>query len=201
MRLKFRNALNQNVERIIITPGAGDRALWTSTEFGSLMTQFKSYGQGAMVRMATAGLQEKDGAFWQGAFLIVGMAAIVNEIKRVQYGIEKEEDFDQKLINAVDRSGILGWAMDVNNAVEKISDQKLGMRPFLTDQPSYVMPEGAKAGAVFGPAASNIMNVGSILGDVVTFNADAQTMSDLRFSMPTGNLFYLDPIYDGVFGQ
>lgn len=201
MRLKFRNALNQNVERIIITPGAGDRALWTSTEFGSLMTQFKSYGQGAMVRMATAGLQEKDGAFWQGAFLIVGMAAIVNEIKRAQYGIEKEEDFDQKLINAVDRSGILGWAMDVNNAVEKISDQKLGMRPFLTDQPSYVMPEGAKAGAVFGPAASNVMNVGSILGDVVTFNADAQTMSDLRFSMPTGNLFYLDPIYDGVFGQ
>jgi hypothetical protein len=91
--------------------------------------------------------------------------------------------------------------MDVNNAVEKISDQKMGMRPFLTDQPSYVMPEGAKAGAVFGPAASNVMNVGSILGDVVTFNADAQTMSDLRFSMPTGNLFYLDPIYDGVLGQ
>ena len=59
----FRNALNQNVERIIITPGAGDRALWTSTEFGSLMTQFKSYGQGAMVRMANSGLQEKDGAF------------------------------------------------------------------------------------------------------------------------------------------
>lgn len=201
MRLKFRNALNQNVERIIITPGAGDRALWTSTEFGSLMTQFKSYGQGAMVRMATAGLQEKDGAFWQGAFLIVGMAAIINEIKRAQYGIDKEEDFDQKLINAVDRSGILGWAMDVNNAVEKISDQKLGMRPFLTDQPSYVMPEGAKAGAVFGPAASNVMNVGSILGDVITFNADAQTMSDLRFSMPTGNLFYLDPIYDGILGQ
>lgn len=201
MRLKFRNALNQNVERIIITPGAGDRALWTSTEFGSLMTQFKSYGQGAMVRMATAGLQEKDGAFWQGAFLIVGMAAIINEIKRAQYGIDKEEDFDQKLINAVDRSGILGWAMDVNNAVEKISDQKMGMRPFLTDQPSYVMPEGAKAGAVFGPAASNVMNVGSILGDVVTFNADAQTMSDLRFSMPTGNLFYLDPIYDGILGQ
>ncbi len=201
MRLAFRNALNQNVERIIITPGAGDRALWTSTEFGSLMTQFKSYGQGAMVRMATAGLQEKDGAFWQGAFLIVGMAAMINEIKRAQYGLDKEEDFDQKLINAVDRSGILGWAMDVNNAVEKISDQKLGMRPFLTDQPSYVMPEGAKAGAVFGPAASNVMNVGSILGDVVTFNADSQTMSDLRFSMPTGNLFYLDPIYDGVFGQ
>ena len=201
MRLKFRNALNQNVERIIVTPGAGDRALWTSTEFGSLLTQFKSYGQGAMVRMATSGLQEKDGAFWQGAFLIVGMAAIINEIKRLQYGIDREESYDEKLINAVDRSGILGWAMDVNNAIEKVSDYKLGMRPFLTDQPSYNLPDAAKAGAVLGPAASQAMNLSSIMGDIVTFNADAQTMSDLRFSMPTGNLFYLDPIYDGVFGQ
>ena len=201
MRLKFRNALNQNVERIIITPGAGDRALWTSTEFGSLMTQFKSFGQGAMVRMATAGLQEKDGAFWQGAFMIVGMSAIINEIKRIQYGLDREESYDEKLINAVDRSGILGWAMDVNNAVEKMSDQKMGMRPFLTDQPSYNLPDAAKAGAILGPAASNAMNVGSIMGDIVTFNANAQTMSDLRFSMPTGNLFYLDPIYDGVFGE
>ncbi len=201
MRLKFRNALNQNVERIIVTPGAGDRALWTSTEFGSLLTQFKSYGQGAMVRMATSGLQEKDGAFWQGAFLIVGMAAIINEIKRIQYGIDREESYDEKLINAVDRSGILGWAMDVNNAIEKVSDYKLGMRPFLTDQPSYNLPDAAKAGAVLGPAASQAMNLSSIMGDIVTFNADAQTMSDLRFSMPTGNLFYLDPIYDGILGQ
>ena len=43
---KWKNALNQNVDRIIITPGAGDRALWTSTELGSLITQFKGYGQG-----------------------------------------------------------------------------------------------------------------------------------------------------------
>ena len=50
-RLKFRAALNQNVERIIITPGAGDRALWTSRELGSLMTQFKSFGQAATVRL------------------------------------------------------------------------------------------------------------------------------------------------------
>ena len=48
---KFRNALNQNVDRIIITPGFGDRALWTSTELGSLITQFKGYAQGAMVRL------------------------------------------------------------------------------------------------------------------------------------------------------
>lgn len=201
MRLKFRNALNQNVERTIITPGAGDRALWTSTEFGSMLTQFKSYGQGAMVRMLTAGLQEKDGAFWQGAFLIVGLAGIINEIKRLQYGIDSNEDAGTKLINAIDRSGIGGWFTDVNNAVEKISDHKLGMRPFLTNQPQYQMPFGAKAGAVGGPTASNLVNMADVFSDVVTFNADEETLRNSRFFFPTGNLFYLDPIYDGVFGE
>lgn len=201
MRLKFRNALNQNVERIIITPGAGDRALWTSTEFGSLLTQFKSYGQGAVVRMMTAGLQEKDGAFWQGAFLIVGLAAIVNEIKRIQYGKTEEETFNEKMANAIDRSGVLGWFMDVNNAVEKISDYKLGMRPFMTDQPQYRLPDSAIAGEVLGPTASNTMTLAKVLGDVVSFNADEQTLRESRFIMPGTTLPYLDPIYDGIFGQ
>lgn len=201
LRLRFRMALNQNVERIIITPGAGDRALWTSTEMGSFLTQFKSYGQGAMVRMLTSGLQEKDGAFWQGAFLLVGLAALVNEIKKAQYGIEGEESFDEKLINAVDRSGILGWSMDVNNALEKMSDYKLGMRPFLTDQPQFALPETAKAGAVFGPGISNIMNATKVMGDVVTFNADQSTADTARFLTPTGNIPYLDPLWDGLYGQ
>lgn len=201
MRLKFRNALNQNVERTIITPGAGDRALWTSTEFGSMLTQFKSYGQGAMVRMLTAGLQEKDGAFWQGAFLIVGLAGIINEVKRAQYGIDSDEDAGTKLINAIDRSGIGGWFTDVNNAVEKISDHKLGIRPFMTDQPQYQLPMGAKAGAVAGPTASNLFNMADVMGDVVNFNVGSDTLQNARFFFPTGNLFYLDPIYDGVFGE
>lgn len=200
-RLRFRNALNQNVERIIVTPGAGDRALWTSTEMGSLLTQFKSYGQGAMVRMLTSGLQEKDGAFWQGAFLIVGLAALVNEIKRAQYGLDSYESFDQKLVNAIDRSGLLGWFTDVNNAIEKVSDYKLGMRSFLTDQPSYPVHTGAKASAVFGPSASASLNITSILGDLVNGTFDHSTARDLRFIFPTGNLPYLDPIYDGVFGE
>lgn len=201
MRLKFRIALNQNVERIIVTPGAGDRALWTSTEFGSMLTQFKSFGQGAMVRMATAGLQERDGAFWQGATLLVAMAGLVNEVKRAQYGIDGKETFDEKLLNAVDRSGIMGWAMDVNNAVEKLSDNKLGMRPAFTDQPQYKLPDTAKAGAVLGPSASNLMNISSVMGDVVTFNANQDTLDTARFVTPGSTLPYLDPIYDGVFGQ
>ncbi|MDA0991199.1 MAG: hypothetical protein O3A51_10670, partial [Verrucomicrobia bacterium] len=60
----FRGALSQDVNRIIVTPGVGDKALWTSTEWGSVMTQFKTYGQSSMQRILISGLQEKDAAFF-----------------------------------------------------------------------------------------------------------------------------------------
>lgn len=199
LRMMFRVALNQNVDRMIVTPGAGDRALWTSTEVGSLITQFKSFGQGAAMRLSTAGLQEKDGAFWSGAFLMVALAGIVNEVKRAQYGMTSEESADQKLINAIDRSGILGWFMDANNILEKVTDYNLGMRPTFTNQASYPLHSGAKAGALLGPSANLVQNAGNVVGDLFSGNVDQGTATSLRFMFPTGNIPYLDPIYDGFF--
>jgi len=194
---KFRNALNQSVDRTIITPGAGDRALWTSTEFGSLITQFKGYGQGATVRLLTSGLQEKDASFWQGAMLLVALASIVNEAKKVQYGIDKEQSYSELLIDAVDRSGALGWFTDVNNSIEKLSDYRLGLRPMMGKKQGY-LPTGAKLGAIFGPAASNITTAGGVATDVITGEADDRTLRSARFILPTGNLPYLDPIWDEI---
>jgi len=197
MVLKFRNALNQSVDRTIITPGAGDRALWTSTEMGSLITQFKGYGQGSTVRLLTSGLQEKDSSFWQGAFVLVSMASLVNEFKKKQYGIDKEQTYSELMTDAIDRSGILGWFTDVNNSVEKLSDYRLGLRPIMGKSQGY-LPFGAKAGALFGPAASNITTAASVATDIVTGEADEKTLRSARFITPTGNLPYLDPIWDEI---
>lgn len=198
MRLKFRNALNQNVDRIIVTPGAGDRALWTSTELGSMLTQFKSFGQSATQRMVISGLQERDGAFMQGAVLLVGMGLLVNEIKRSQYGIDRPETFQQKLVNAVDRSGITGFFMDVNNAVEKLSHNRLGLRS-LVEEPRY-MPFGAKMNAVLGPAGGTVSNFGSIATDILTGQVDKGTAKTARFVTPLSNHPVMDPFYDVVYG-
>mgnify|MGYP003145957911 FL=1 len=198
---KFRNALNSSVDRTIVTPGAGDRALWTSTEMGSLLTQFRGYSQGAMVRVLTAGLQEKDSAFWQGAIMLVTMGYLVNQLKKIQYGLEDENSFDGDLIDAIDRSGVLGWFTDVNNSLEKISDYKFGIRPLLTEQAPVPIPTGAKLGAMFGPAASNLTTAGGVATDILRNDLDQRTLDSLRFITPGGNLTAFDPIYDGIFGQ
>ena len=198
--MKFKNALNQSVDRTIVTPGAGDRALWTSTEIGSLITQFKGYGQGATVRVLTSGLQEKDQAFWQGAFVMVGLAFVVNEAKKLQYGIKKEDTFMEGLINAIDRSGTLGFFTDVNNSLEKISDFKIGMRAMFGENVPKKMPVGQKLGAIFGPTGSNLTNLGGVSADILSGNADQGTFKSARFSTPGGNLTPADPIYDFIFG-
>lgn len=199
MRQMYRSALNQNVNRIIVTPGAGDRALWTSTEFGSLLTQFKSFGQAATMRVLISGLQERDSSFWLGSFFLIALAGMVNEIKRIQYGIDKPESFDEKLVNAFERSGIGGYLMDVNNVVEKLSNYGVGMRPLLTDQRSYPVPMGAKLGAVAGPAGSNFVNVLDVAKDVLGGNVSQDTMDTLKFITPYSSLPGVGNALDAVY--
>ena len=198
-RLTYRAALNQQVNRIIVTPGAGDRALWTSTELGSLITQFKSYGQAATTRLLISGLQERDQAFWQGAFLLVGLGAMVNEIKRLQYGIDKKESFDQKLVNAIERSGITGWFMEPINIIEKFSNNNLGLAPLLGERP-VPMPFGAKMGAAFGPAGSNLVNIAEISRDFLGGNVDQKTMESLKFVTPGASLPVFGSLVDRAYG-
>jgi len=164
---------------------------------GSLITQFKGYGQGATVRLLTSGLQEKDSAFWQGALVLVGLASLVNEFKKKQYGIDREQSYSELLADAVDRSGVLGWFTDVNNSIEKLSDYRLGLRPMMGKSQGY-LPFGAKVGAIFGPAASNITTASGVGADILSGEFDDNTLRSARFITPTGNLPYLDPIWDNI---
>ena len=132
--------------------------------------------------------------------MIVALAGIVNEIKRAQYGIERDENFEQKLINAIDRSGLLGWFTDINNASEALSNNQIGIRPLFGEDP-YPVSSQVQAARTLGPTGSFMINAGSVMGDVMSGNVDEQTGRNLRFIQPGGNLAIIDPILDGVYGQ
>ena len=70
----------------------------------------------------------------------------------------------------------------------------------MESNPSYV-PFGAKASALFGPVAGNMVNVGNIAKDLYYGRADQKTLDTLRFVTPLGNHPVLDPLYDRMFNQ
>ena len=120
----FRVALTEDVSRTIVTPGSGDRALLTSTEWGSMIAQYKSFSQSFTQRVLTRGLQEKDSAFVIGVGAMISLGMLVEQIKRKQYGQKALTDFDSLLYAGIERSGVMGWFMDINNIAEKVTGRE-----------------------------------------------------------------------------
>jgi hypothetical protein len=67
------------------------------------------------------------------------------------------------------------------------------------------MPDQAKAASVFGPTVNLFGNLGSVAGDFLSGNVDAQTGANMRFITPLSNIPYIDPAFDiiqqGIFGK
>ena len=91
--------------------------------------------------------------------------------------------------------------MDINNVVEKLSNYGYGIRPALLEDQKRYMPPQAKIGAVFGPASSQIMNLGGVTKDLMNGNFNQDTKDSMRFLQPFGNHPIIDPLLDRVYGQ
>ena len=194
----FRGALAQDVNRTIVTPGIGDRALWTSTEFGSLIAQFKSFAQAMLHRGLTAGLQERDANFWIGTGMLVGMGGVVNELKRISFGDTRPEDAGEKLVEAIDRSGILGWFMDANNSFERVTDYKAGLRAMMSGGKPFQSSFGSKASAVFGPTGQTLDNLFRVTRDLTALEPDRYTAERAQRLVPFQNIPWLTPAFDAT---
>jgi hypothetical protein len=169
----YRAAISQDVDRVIVTPGAGDRALWTSTEWGSTIAQFKSFGQAFFQRGIVRGLQEPDVNLLIGTGALIGMGFLVNEVKGAIRGGQQKKSMGVKIMDAVDRSGALGWVTDADNALEVISNGRLGLRPFTGTggRPSKLRDMGRVLGPSFSTAANVADTVGSTLQGSVNTKA------------------------------
>ena len=197
----YRGAMNQMTNRTVPTPGVGDTPLWMSTELGGLLTQYKSFAFGAMNRVLLSGLQEDGMKFWYGAGMMVGFAAMLNEVRsQLFYGRSTTDKPAPAIIaDAVDRSSILGWFGDVDRAVTMLSGNSVGIKPML-GAASPVQPRFSQvAGAVGGPAAGQAVRLLNVANDALSGHPTAQTYRDWRNLVPGQNLPYGDPLMDMLF--
>jgi polyhydroxyalkanoate synthesis regulator phasin len=197
----FRMSLTEDTSRTIVTPGAGDRALWTSTEFGSLVAQYKSFSQSYTQRVLTRGLQEQDAAFIIGITAMISLGTLVEQIKRAQYGQGPLTDTNDLLYAGIERSGVMGWFMDINNIAEKVSNYNIGLRPALGVTTPNSSTLQTKIGAVGGASSTQIMNALTLGKSALSGEFNYNTRRALRSLTPGNTLPWADPLMDALYDQ
>jgi hypothetical protein len=126
----WRAALRNESDRVVIVPGQ-EKPLFMSTEMGKTIFQFKSFMLSATQRMLIGGLQGRDAHYMQGAIGLVSLGMMSYAFKQWDAGREIESDPRALVVEGIDRSGMLGVLMEMNNTMEKISSNNIGLRPIL----------------------------------------------------------------------
>ncbi len=191
----FRAALAKDVDRTIVTPGAGDRPLWMSNEVGKMVGQFKTFSMASAQRVLLSGLQQRDMAVLNGSLLMVGLGTGVYVAKTWQSGREISDDPAVLLAEGIDRSGLTGWFYDVNNMLEKTTG--VGINQAIGGPGSSRYAARNTAGALLGPSVGTVTDLARV-GHAAT-KGEPWRKSDtraVRRLLPYQNLFYMRNLLD-----
>lgn len=201
----FKSAVSADVRRTILTPGHGDAWLWTGTEWGKTVWQFKRYASAATTRILLLNMQVRDKTTLGGLAVLFGMGALSQALRDVaDTGEVKDRTAREWAVNAVDRSGALGLLVEADAIFNKLGglpgEAGGAMQSLAGAEPSRFAQRGL-AEQLLGPTASAVEDLRAALAAV---NEDAGGARDftmgelrrLRRLVPGQNLFYLNYLFD-----
>lgn len=175
----FNHMLSKELNTTIVTPQPGDAPNWTYSQLGGVISQFKSYNFAAMQRVMGVGMQEMDAKFYMGMAGMVGLGAMVQTIRDWQLDSPKRswKDFMDAAIN---RSGILGYIMDVQSIQDALMTGQAGRAVELSG----------------GPMMSRAFDLFSVADDALSGRLDSGTTATVVNMLPLSRVFYLDGLFD-----
>jgi hypothetical protein len=191
----FRAAIRREVDGIIVTPGQ-DKPLWMSRPGWRLLGQFKSFGFASVQRTMLSGLQRRDMETMNGAALSVFLGMGVYAMKEGNAGRDLSDDWRVWVTEGIDRSGLTGWAFDVNNITEKISRGRVGVNALVGGPPMSRYASRSALEALFGPTYGQMGNATQAVGSAFSGEWRASDTAAVRKLMPYQNLVYLRKIFD-----
>lgn len=191
----FRGSTTKEVDRVIVTPGIGDKPLIMSGPVGQTFFQYKSFAVAATQRVLVSGLQQRDAAFANGLLVTVGLGMMVYAAKQGLAGKELADDPATWIREGVDRSGTTGVLTDFANILDKVN---LGPSRLLgIEQPSRYASRNALqsvAGPTFGLAQTGFQIAGAVsVGEFTESEAKS-----VRRLLPYHQLFYLRGIMSAL---
>lgn len=203
----LRALVNREVDRIIVTPNAGDKPLVAHGDIGSVIAQFQTFAISSVQKTMLSGLAQRDMAVLNGLVLMLGLGAMSYWAKSAAGGYAVSDDPRVWASEAVDNSGVLGVLMNADHALEKLTDDRFGLSA-LTGQPARRYINVNKLGAFLGPSlgkASDILDVVSSVANIGREKADgtvrSMTASDvhkIRKMVPLQNLFIIRNGFDAM---
>lgn len=151
-------ALRKESDRVIIMPGQ-EKPLFMSSEMGKTFFQFKSFMFSATQRVLISGVQGSDAHYLQGVISLIGFGMMSYAFKQWDAGRELSDDPMAWVTEGIDRSGALGSLMEINNTLEKVSNNTLGMRPLLgVSAPASRYASRSVVEAALGPTFGSLLD-------------------------------------------
>lgn len=197
----YRTAILRDVDNTIITPGAGDAPLWTSTEWGRTVFQFKRFGMATTQRGLISGLQTRDMATVNGMAIMVALGAAGTALRDMTFetrdkplGQVRSRSNAQWVADAVDRSGIASMLFEMDNMAEKATG--VGAVSSITGQEVSRFAGRDLLGQVFGPTAGLAEDMASATTNALKGDFTRPDLHRLRKLFPGQNLFYLRGLLD-----
>lgn len=201
VRAAFESAVVKDVNNTIVTPGIGDTPLWSSSQMGKLVFQFKSFIFGSYNRATAGGIQAGDAQFYYGLAMQLMLGAMTYAIKNTIAGRDVDYAPEKLVLEGVDRSGVLGPLMEFNNTLEKVSAGTLGFGPALGTGTQSRYASRNAIGSILGPSFDSMGKLSDIATGVLSGDFDDKAVNSTRQLIPGQNLFWIAPILNKVEDQ
>jgi hypothetical protein len=187
----FRSAVLKDVDRTIITPGEGEKPLWTSSETGKLIFQFKTFASAAHHKILLADLQHRDLQALNGFLMSVALGSATYGLKQFVADRPISDNPEKLIVESLDRSGAFGYFWDINNMIEKGTRGNFGVNSLLGAPPMSRYASRNVVGAMLGPSLGTAEDIIQIVGGATSGEFTQKELRKLRRMMPGQNLFYM----------
>jgi len=172
-------AMRKESDRVIIMPGQ-EKPLFMSSELGKSIGQFRSFILSATQRVLVAGVQGQDHNAIGGAISLVGMGMFSYYLKSNIAGRETSDDPAAWVIEGIDRSGAVGVIGEINNTIEKISSNSVGVRPLLgISAPASRFVSRSVSESILGPTFGSLLSTTVAASNALT-SKEPMTEADVR---------------------
>lgn len=196
----FSISIRRIIDNTILTPDL-EKPGFFSTPLGSILGQFKTYIMAATQRYLIAGLQRRDLDALIGATCMTGLGMFSSMLKDLYaYGEVKERTPSEWITLGVDKSGIAGYLMDVDDVLYRLSGGSFGLDALTSSETARKRQYANSILTSLAPTAGLIESIGhgsaGLMRLATEGRMNSKEVSSLRRIIPFQNSLMFRKAFD-----